>query len=40
VYFAIKGKSSAETILQIELCPPLSTYNIEFLQQPEHIWVG
>jgi len=29
-YLAINGKSSAETILQFELYPPLSTYNVEF----------
>jgi len=31
VYFGIHGKSSAETILQFELYPPLSPYNAEFL---------
>jgi len=33
VYLAIKGKSSAETILQFyfELYPPLSKHNAEFL---------
>jgi len=39
VYLAIKGKSSAETILQFyfELYPPLSTHNAEFLQQREQL---
>jgi len=31
VYLAINGKSSAETIFQFELHPPLSTRNAEFL---------
>jgi len=30
MYFAIKRKNSAGTILQFELYPPLFTYNIEF----------
>jgi len=30
VYFAIKRKHSAGTILQFELYPALFTYNIEF----------
>jgi len=30
VYFAIKCKNSAGTILQFELYPPLFTYNVEF----------
>ena len=30
IYFSINGKSSAETILQLELYPPLPTYNVEF----------
>jgi len=36
-YFAIKCKNSAGTILQFELYPPLFTYNVEFLQQCEHV---
>jgi len=35
-YLAINGKSSAETILQFELYPPLSTHNTEFLWQREN----
>jgi len=31
VYLALNGKCSAETILQFELYPPLSTHNAEFL---------
>jgi len=30
VYFAMNGKSSAETILRFELYPPLSIYHLEF----------
>jgi len=32
VYLAINGKSSAETILQLELYSPLSTYNACYRQ--------
>jgi len=31
VYFTIKCNTSAGTILQLELYPPLFTYNVEFL---------
>ena len=36
LYFAIKCKNSAGTILQFELYPPLFTYNFEFQYQREH----
>jgi len=31
VYFAVSGKSSAETILSFESYPALSTYNAELM---------
>ena len=30
IYFSINGKSSAATVLQFEVYPPLPTYNVEF----------